>query len=94
MGATMETWTRDQKMINPEILKGILGQFGALVLAVVCLWQIMSNYEELIDQMIIDHGHDRQLYRESMELLTIEVTGIRKSIDDIKSQLHQIKNEL
>jgi hypothetical protein len=81
-------------MINPEVIKAILGQFGALVLAVVCLWQIMNNYEQLIDQMIIDHGHDRQLYRESMEQLTLEVMGIRKSIDEIKIQLREIKTEL
>ena len=80
--------------MNNEIIKSILGQFGALVLAVICLWQIMNNYEGLIDQMIIDHGHDRQLYRESMEQLTFEVMGIRKSIDDIKSQLRDIKSEL
>lgn len=80
-------------MISPEIIKAILGQFGALVLAVVCLWTVMENYEQLIDQMIIDHGHDRQLYRESMEQLTVEVMGIRKSIDDIKSELKEIKNQ-
>ncbi len=79
--------------MSNEIIKSILGQFGALVLAVVCLWQIMNNYEGLINQMIIDHGHDRQLYRESMEQLTVEVMGIRKSIDDIKSQLRDIKNQ-
>jgi len=87
-------WRLKTQMINSEIIKAILGQFGALVLAVVCLWQIMNNYEQLIDQMIIDHGHDRQLYRESMEQLTFEVMGIRKSIDDIKSEIKDIKTKL
>lgn len=83
----MATWV-DSEMVNNELIKGILGQFGALVLAVICLWQIMNNYEQLIDQIIIDHGNDRQLYRDSMYQLTIEVTAIRTSIDDIKAQLN------
>tara|TARA_B100001250_G_C19709074_1_gene748334 strand:- start:870 stop:1115 length:246 start_codon:yes stop_codon:yes gene_type:complete len=81
-------------MVNNEVIKGILGQFGALVLAVVFLWQIMGNYEQLIDQMITDHGQDRQLYRESMEKLTEEVSSIRKSIEEIQRQLHDIKKEI
>ena len=81
-------------MVNNELIKGILGQFGALVLAVVFLWQIMGNYEALIDQMITDHGQDRQLYRESMEKLTEEVSSIRKSIEDIKKELAEIKDEI
>lgn len=85
---------RIKSTMDQEIIKSILGQFGALVLAVVCLWTIMNNYEQLIDQIIIDHGHDRQLYRLSMEQLTIEVSGIKTSIDDIKNDINEIKNQI
>ena len=93
MGKIMAAGARGKMEMN-EIMKGILGQFGALVLAVVCLWQIMSQYEQLIDQMITDHAQDRQLYRESMEILTVEVSSIRKSIEEIKEELKIIKTGL
>ena len=42
-------------MSTEQIIEGITGQFGALVLAVIMLLIVMRHYKVLIDQSLNEH---------------------------------------
>jgi len=74
-------------MTTEQIIEGITGQFGALVLAVIMLLIVMRHYKTLIDQSLIEHREDRAMYRETMLSLAGKVDQIGRDIDDIKQRI-------
>lgn len=70
-----------------QIIEGVTGQFGALVLAVVMLLIVMRHYKTLIDQSLSEHREDRAMYRETMLSLAGKVDQIGRDIDDIKQRI-------
>ena len=63
-----------------QIITGVTGQFGALVLAVVMLLIVMRHYKTLIDQSLNEHRQDRAMYRETMLSLAGKVDQIGLSL--------------
>tara|TARA_Y100001938_G_scaffold17413_1_gene21432 strand:- start:33 stop:260 length:228 start_codon:yes stop_codon:yes gene_type:complete len=74
-------------MSTEQIIEGITGQFGALVLAVIMLLIVMRHYKVLIDQSLNEHREDRSMYRETMLSLAGKVDQIGRDIDDIKQRI-------
>ena len=74
-------------MSTEQIIEGITGQFGALVLAVIMLLIVMRHYKTLIDQSLSEHREDRAMYRETMLSLAGKVDQIGRYIDDIKQRI-------
>ncbi len=74
-------------MSSEQIINGVTGQFGALVLAVVMLLILMRHYKTLIDQSLSEHREDRAMYRETMLSLAGKVDQIGRDIDDIKQRI-------
>tara|TARA_Y100000114_G_C11537166_1_gene220819 strand:+ start:47 stop:274 length:228 start_codon:yes stop_codon:yes gene_type:complete len=74
-------------MSTEQIIEGITGQFGALVLAVIMLLIVMRHYKTLIDQSLSEHREDRAMYRETMLSLAGKVDQIGRDIDDIKQRI-------
>lgn len=70
-----------------QIIEGVTGQFGALVLSVVMLLIVMRHYKTLIDQSLLEHREDRAMYRETMLSLAGKVDQIGRDIDDIKQRI-------
>ena len=74
-------------MNTEQIIDGVTGQFGALVLAVVMLLIVMRHYKTLIDQSLSEHREDRAMYRETMLSLVGKVDQIGRDIDNIKQRI-------
>lgn len=63
-------------MMDNKLLQGVIGQFGALVLACVVLWWVSEQYKETLDLMMTRCEEDRQLYHEQMTLLSEKLDAI------------------
>jgi len=65
----------------------ITGPFSALIISAGLLYMILSyiptvidRHFESIDKMIESHNQDRELYRDSMEQITIEISKLSNSL--------------
>jgi len=76
-----------------EIYKALLGQGGALVLACLVLYQVMSNYDKLIQDMIQDQKEDRAMYIQTMSDLTKQIDNLQISIQQIQKDVSDIREE-
>ena len=76
-----------------EIYKAILGQGGALVLACLVLYQVMSMYDELIQDMIQDQKEDRAMYIQTMSDLTKQIDNLQISIQQIQKDVSDIRKQ-
>lgn len=72
-------------MSKEELLKSILGQSGALVLACIALYYISQLYVEQIDSMMVRCEEDRQVYHDQMDKLTQKIDTIASDVRDIKN---------
>lgn len=77
--------------MNQEVYKAILGQGGALALAVFFLWSIMGSYEKLIDNMLSESKEDRALYQTSMQGMTDHMHELNVTLQQIQSDIAEIK---
>jgi hypothetical protein len=78
--------------MNQEVYKAILGQGGALALAVVILYSMMGSYEKLIDNMLLESKEDRALYQTSMQGMTDHMHELNVTLQQIQSDIAEIKN--
>ena len=69
------------------IIEAATGQFGALTLACIVLYQMMQYHKENIDRLYADHREDRELYRTTL-------TDLSKKIDQIGDDVAEIKKGL
>lgn len=76
-----------------EIYKAILGQGGALVLACLVLYQVMSMYDKLIQDMIQDQKEDRAMYIQTMSDLTKQIDNLQISIQQIQKDVSDIRKQ-
>jgi len=76
-----------------EIYKALLGQGGALVLACLVLYQVMSMYDKLIQDMIQDQKEDRAMYIQTMSDLTKQIDNLQISIQQIQKDVSDIREE-
>ena len=73
--------------MNTEIIKLIMGQGGALAIAVIVLYNVMTSYEKLLDIMVQEAKEDRAMYISQMDTLTTHLTKISSDIQDIKIKI-------
>jgi len=73
-------------MKHQDLIKAILGQSGALVLACIALYYISQLYVEQIDSMMIRCQEDRQEYYQQMSSLTSKIDTISSDVKDIKAK--------
>jgi len=77
--------------MNQEVYKAVLGQGGALALAVVILYSMMGSYEKLIDNMLSESKEDRALYQTSMQGMTDHMHELNETLLQIQSDISDIK---
>ena len=80
-------------MIQSEIIKSILGQGGALVLACVVLYNVMGSYEKLIDTMVQESKEDRAMYMQNMKDLSTHMDKVNETLSKIQIDIEEIKNQ-
>jgi hypothetical protein len=68
-------------------MNAVTGQFGALCLACVVLWNLMQQQKQSMERLYIDNKEDRELYRTTL-------TGLSQKIDKIGEDVAAIKREL
>ena len=73
-------------MKHQDLIKAILGQSGALVLACIALYYISQLYVEQIDSMMIRCQEDREEYYQQMSSLTSKIDTISSDVKDIKAK--------
>ena len=78
-------------MPNNEIMKAVMGQGGALVLACIVLYQVMSQYETLIDTMIQDNKEDRAMYQQNMSELSNHMDKVNETLEKIQEDISSIR---
>jgi hypothetical protein len=69
------------------LMNAVTGQFGALCLACVVLWNLMQQQKQSMERLYIDNKEDRELYRTTL-------TGLSQKIDKIGEDVAAIKREL
>ena len=72
-------------------MKAIMGQGGALVLACIVLYQVMSQYETLIDTMIQDNKEDRAMYQQNMAELSNHMDKVNETLEKIQEDISSIR---
>ena len=68
-----------------------MGQGGALVLACIVLYQVMSQYETLIDTMIQDNKEDRAMYQQNMAELSNHMDKVNETLEKIQEDISSIR---
>lgn len=69
------------------LMNAVTGQFGALCLACVVLWNLMQQQKQSMERLYKDNKEDRELYRTTL-------TGLSQKIDKIGEDVAAIKREL
>ena len=78
-------------MPQQEIIKAVMGQGGALVLACLVLWNVMSQYESLIDTMVQDNKEDRAMYQANMTELSAHMDKVNDTLEKIQEDISSIR---
>lgn len=76
----------EKKKMSEKILDGLLGQYGALVLACAVLYFISTQYKETLDLMMQRCEDDRQLYHTQMEAIVQKLDSIHIEVKDCKNE--------
>jgi hypothetical protein len=69
------------------LLNAVTGQFGALCLACVVLYNFMQQQKQHMERLYNDNKEDRELYRTTL-------TNLSQKIDKIGDDVAEIKKEL
>jgi hypothetical protein len=69
------------------LMNAVTGQFGALCLSCVVLWNLMQQQKQSMERLYKDNKEDRELYRTTL-------TGLSQKIDKIGEDVAAIKREL
>ena len=69
------------------LLNAVTGQFGALCLACVVLWNLMQSQKQYMERLYRDNKEDRELYRTTLTNLSQKIDKIGEDIAEIKKEL-------
>ena len=69
------------------LMNAVTGQFGALCLSCVVLWNLMQQQKTSMERLYKDNKEDRELYRTTL-------TNLSQKIDKIGDDVAAIKREL
>lgn len=73
-------------MSKEEILKSVLGQSGALVLACIALYYISQLYVDQMNTMMARCEDDRKIYHEQMLVISQKLEVIAEDVRVIKER--------
>ena len=69
------------------LLNAVTGQFGALVLACVVLYNFMQQQKQHMERLYKDNKEDRELYRTTLTNLSQKIDKIGEDVAEIKKEL-------
>ena len=69
-----------------SLINAVTGQFGALCLACVVLWNLMQSQKQYMERLYKDNKEDRELYRTTL-------TNLSQKIDKIGDDIAEMKKE-
>ena len=70
-----------------SLINAVTGQFGALCLACVVLWNLMQSQKQYMERLYKDNKEDRELYRTTLTNLSQKIDKIGEDIAEIKKEL-------
>jgi len=68
--------------MGEKIFNALLGQYGALALAIVVLYWMSAQYKETLDLMMNRCEEDRQVYHQQMEIIVQKLEAIHGELKD------------
>lgn len=69
------------------LINAVTGQFGALVLACVVLYNFMQQQKQHMERLYNDNKEDRELYRTTLTNLSQKIDKIGEDVAEIKKEL-------
>jgi hypothetical protein len=84
----------EQQSATERILDRITGPFGALILAMIALWWLASRFESFIDQTMVQHAEDREIYQSSIKQMTDQLVINGNKIETIRNDVNLLSEEL
>ena len=69
------------------LLNAVTGQFGALCLSCVVLWNLMQQQKTYMERLYKDNKEDRELYRTTLTHLSNKIDKIGEDVAEIKKEL-------
>ena len=69
------------------LINAVTGQFGALVLACVVLYNFMQQQKQHMERLYSDNKEDRELYRTTLTNLSQKIDRIGEDVAEIKKEL-------
>jgi len=69
------------------LINAVTGQFGALVLACVVLYNFMQQQKQHMERLYKDNKEDRELYRTTLTNLSQKIDRIGEDVAEIKKEL-------
>ena len=69
------------------LINAVTGQFGALVLACVVLYNFMQQQKQHMERLYQDNKEDRELYRTTLTNLSQKIDRIGEDVAEIKKEL-------
>ncbi len=69
------------------LLNAVTGQFGALCLSCVVLWNLMQQQKTHMERLYKDNKEDRELYRTTLTHLSNKIDKIGEDVAEIKKEL-------
>ena len=69
------------------LINAVTGQFGALVLACVVLYNFMQQQKQNMERLYKDNKEDRELYRTTLTNLSQKIDKIGEDVAEIKKEL-------
>tara|TARA_Y100000592_G_scaffold3595_1_gene5186 strand:+ start:3737 stop:3943 length:207 start_codon:yes stop_codon:yes gene_type:complete len=68
-------------------MQAVTGQFGALLLSVYVLYNLMSYHKQVMERMYKDSKEDRDLYRTTLVDLSNRIEKIGDDVREIKAKI-------
>lgn len=65
----------------------VTGQFGALILACIVLWNLMQQQKQNMERLYKDNKEDRELHRTTLIQLQQKINQISIDVTEIKKGL-------
>jgi hypothetical protein len=69
------------------LLNAVTGQFGALCLSCVVLYNFMQQQKQNMERLYNDNKEDRELYRTTLTNLSQKIDRIGEDVAEIKKEL-------
>ena len=83
----MQRMNYNRGMDISTLLNAVTGQFGALCLSCVVLWNLMQQQKTHMERLYKDNKEDRELYRTTLTHLSNKIDKIGEDVAEIKKEL-------